>query len=167
MSRLRRSENRWTFHLSKKRKVLEIDPSDFEAKEMVEYYENYIRIARAKEESDEWKEDNLEYDLRTSDYIAEKCRDQKYAQNLYAALCNNDFIKLDVWNILKDKRWSCSWRYSGGIVSDIIGEGDYLDWYCTGSKDVDGFVGEGIVTDEIDQDLQKLGWKVISDDSES
>lgn len=113
--------------------------------------------------------DNMEYDLLTTHWILEKVRnDQVYAQNLYAAMCNTDFVKNDVWPILSDKRWSCSWRYAGGIIADMRQEGDYIDWYCSGIRDKDGtekdkFVGEGYVTDEIRTDLLKLGWIVVDD----
>ena len=83
---------------------------------------------------------NLEADLLKTDWISYKCTvNNVYAQNLYAALCNNIFMK-------DDQEWSCSWRYSGGIVSDLIKDdtrhdlysnrtGDYLDWYCSGNGD--------------------------------
>jgi len=135
----------------------------------------------------EWQKNNMEYDLRTSDYIAEKCQDPTYAQHLYAAMCNNEFMKNDVFPILAEQTWSCSWRHSGGIVADIRQEGDYIDWYCSGIKAdpeyeneqfvfeeltqdqkehyllMQSFVGEAVVTDEIRQDLFKLGWIVIDD----
>ena len=45
-----------------------------------------------------WQKDNLEYDLRSTEWILEKARgDEIYAQNLYAALCNNDFTKREMW----------------------------------------------------------------------
>ena len=85
------------------------------------------------ENDPEWRKDNLEYDLRTNEYMVNKVRtDEVYAQHLYAALCNNDYQKNDVWPILQDKRWSCSWRYAGGILANMCGEGDYMDWYCSG-----------------------------------
>jgi hypothetical protein len=84
---------------------------------------------------------------------------------LYAALCNQDWQRNDVWPLLKDQRWSCSWRYAGGIVSHMREEGDYIDWYCSGIQgepDDDwinlGHVKEGTVTDQIREDLFKLGW---------
>jgi len=128
---------------------------------------------------------NLEYDLLTTDWILEKVRnDEAYAQNLYASMCNTDFVRNDVWPLLTDKRWSCSWRYAGGIIADMRQEGDYIDWYCSGirgdisesfnptseqierMKITEQFVGEGYVTDEIRSDLLKLGWIVIDDDSQ-
>jgi hypothetical protein len=98
---------------------------------------------------------NLERDLILSEYIIDKCRNSlSYSQNLYAAMCNNLFYK-------EDKEWGCSWRWAGGIVADIrdVGE-DYLDFYCSGisSGDIDGYVSESVVTDEIRSDLLQLGW---------
>lgn len=119
------------------------------------------------------REDNMEYDLLTTDWILEKVRANKaYAQNLYAAMCNNGFIRLKVLPILKEEEWGCSWRYSGGIIADMRQEGDYIDWYCSGIRNVshdeeenklwDGrdYVPEGCITEEIEMDLQKLGWAV-------
>lgn len=98
---------------------------------------------------------NLELDLFKSDVITEKCKNEVYAQNLYSAMCNNRFFK-------NGQQWTTSWRSSGGIVADLRNCGeDYLDWYCSGiSGQNDLFVGEGVVTDEIREDLLKLGWTV-------
>ena len=125
-----------------------------------------------------WQKDNMEYDLRSTDWILEKVRaKESYAQNLYAAMCNNDFQKLDVMPILKDQRWSCSWRSAGGIIADMREEGDYIDWYCSGigsddkgygldSRDGGDYVPESIVTDEIREDLKRLGWVVVDQNNE-
>jgi hypothetical protein len=119
--------------------------------------------------------DNMEYDLLSTDWILGKVRNSEaYAQNLYASMCNNEFVKNDVWPRLTDKRWGCSWRYAGGIIADMRQQGDYIDWYCTGIRgdgestnpEYEKFVGEGCVTDEIRSDLLKLGWIVIDDDSQ-
>ena len=146
-----------------------------EVKAMVEYYDN-IPIQKAEDEAKEkFKKDNLEYDLRSTKWICDKAKERMdYAQNLYASMCNNEFIKNDVWPILQRKTWSCSWRYAGGIVADMREEGDYIDWYCSGIKTdqelalnklYEKYVGEGAVTDEIREDLLKLGWIVIDDDN--
>ncbi len=97
---------------------------------------------------------NLEDDLMNSEWIKNKCLTSKiYSQNLYAALCNNRFF-------YGDNEWTCSWRYSGSIVSIINGGDDYLDFYCSGMSNIGGFVSEGFVTDEIKLDLMRLGWTV-------
>ena len=113
-----------------------------------------------------WQKDNLEYDLRSTQWICDRTKSTKtYAQNLYAALCNQEWQRNDVWPRLKDQRWSCSWRYAGGIVAHMREEGDYIEWYCSGIQgepDADwvdlGHVPEGTVTDQIREDLFKLGW---------
>ena len=109
---------------------------------------------------------NLERDMKDARWFVDKVRNSdSYAQNLYAALCNNAFQKLDVVPILKDEAWSCTWRYAGGIVADIRCEGTYMDWYCSGigDKSNTGFVSESLVTDEIQEDLKQLGWVVLED----
>jgi hypothetical protein len=123
---------------------------------------------------------NLERDMKDARWFVDKVRaSDSYAQNLYAALCNNAFQKLEVVPILRDDTWSCTWRYAGGVVADIRCEGDYMDWYCSGihgdPKEIDyaaaeaqGFdlakyVSESVITDEIKQDLKQLGWVVVED----
>jgi hypothetical protein len=130
---------------------------------------------RPKWDDPESRKNNMVWDLVTTDWILAKARaSESYAQNLYAAICNNDFQKLDVLPILKNQTWGASWRYAGGIIADMRQEGDYIDWYCSGSGGLNrdfegeetneqwqkrtGFVPEGLVTDEIRNDLQQLGW---------
>jgi hypothetical protein len=150
-------------------------------KAYIKMYEQSNIDKLEREENPEWQKNNMEYDMRTSDWMVTKVRaSEGYAQNLYAAMCNREFQKNEVWPLLKDQHWGCSWRYAGGIVADMRGEGDYIDWYCSGIQGMDddqfqeldaeskerylymknNFVGEGVVTDEIRQDLEKLGWLV-------
>jgi len=106
---------------------------------------------------------SLESDLHKSETIIKKIKDDRYAQNLYSALCNNSYKKSE-----DTESWSCSWRYAAGIVADIRRinyqhQEGYLDWYLSGSVyDLEGhvYVLEGVVTEEILQDLTNLGWKV-------
>ena len=141
-----------------------------------EYLGMYNRaIAQSQERNTDpaWTENNLEYDLRTTDWILDKVRTRDdYAQNLYAALCNNDFQRVEVMPILQDQTWGCSWRYAGGIIADMRETGDYIDWYCSGigsaeegfglgHRSGEGFVSEGHVTSEVEQDLADLGWRVM------
>jgi hypothetical protein len=153
--------------------------------------EGYLDIYKSARQQDEenmanpdWRENNMEYDLRSTDWILEKVRgDDVYAQNLYAAMCNNDFQKNEFMPLLAGKTWSCSWRHSGGIIADMQQTGDYIDWYCSGIRDVgfdtteedsdltmeqllhkkktQAYVSESVVTDEIRADLKRLGWTVI------
>ena len=131
-------------------------------------WENLDQIVENIEQDPEWQKNNLEYDLRNTPWICEKAKaSENYAQNIYAALCNMEWLNLEVIKILKDERWSCSWRHAGGIVADMREEGDYIDWYCSGigggwnhddSVGDNGYVPEGVVTEEIQQDFLKLGW---------
>lgn len=165
-----------------------MNPNDETARENLRNMEEYYSSMREKEEELEWQKDNMEYDLRTTDWILAKVRaNDNYAQNLYAAMCNNDFRRNDVWPILSNKTWSCSWRYAGGIIADMQQKGDYIDWYCSGivneASDEEfqqmtkeqqetylnyknNFVGESVVTDEIREDLLKLGWTVLEQTEE-
>ena len=110
---------------------------------------------------------NLEEDIRACAWMLKKVQDSEtYAQNLYAAMCNNVFQRNEVWPRLKDEYWSCSWRSAGGIIAELRGQGDYIDWYCSGiigvgeADSFQGYVGESTVTDEIRQDLFAIGWTV-------
>ena len=110
---------------------------------------------------------NLERDLRSTDWIITKIRHQEiYAQNLYAALCNNEYAPKDVWGILKHIHWDCSWRYAAGLIAEIREDESYLDWYCSGTgfagTDFTGFVEESYVTQEIQQDFDDIGWLLVT-----
>jgi hypothetical protein len=171
------SPERNTFQLEGARKRAAKD-----GKEVPEFYENFWKTAKEQDEDNlknlEWQRNNLEYDLRSTEWICDKAKaNNDYAQNIYASLCNNDFLKLEVVPILKNDTWSCSWRNSGGIVADMRGEGDYIDWYCSGigtddsgygldHRQATGYVPEGIVTDEIREDFKKLGWIVVEQKEE-
>ena len=137
-------------------------------KNLPDIFQTWDQLKREQELDPLWQQNNLEYDLRNTPWIVDKAKASNvYAQNIYAALCNNQFIKIDVWQLLKEEYWTASWRYAGGIVADILGEGDYMDWYCSGmggpvgGMAVEGYLPEGVVSDELLEDLTKLGWKVV------
>ena len=120
---------------------------------------------------------DLELDLKNSLEIVAKCRtSEAYTQNLYAALCNMQWQKNEMFPIIKGDLWHCSWRYAGGIAAELRGEGDYLNYYCSGmggfnlSYDAEEaaawmaehqYVPESEVTDEIRADFAKLGWHPV------
>lgn len=191
MTKISKSPHRNTFqkgrYLERKAQEGRTPENDPDVRAMAEYYDGWDTENNKREADPEWRKNNLEYDLRASDWILEKVRnDEAYAQNLYASMCNTEFVKNDVWPLLKNQRWSCSWRHAGGIIADMRQQGDYIDWYCSGIRgDLSDeeyqtmtkeqqekyfytktkFVGESVVTDEVRADLLKLGWIVIDDDS--
>lgn len=188
MTEISRSPKRGTFHIDNLIKRVEAgEKSIEEAQGMLDFYKSHQEQLHVLEETPEWQKDNMEYDLRSTQWIIDKVKgDDVYAQNLYASMCNRDFTKNDVWPILTNKKWSCSWRHAGGIIADMKEKGDYIDWYCSGIRNNDdldddqfrqltkeqqefhlklkAYVGEGVVTDEIREDLLKLGWIVLDDD---
>lgn len=118
---------------------------------------------------------DLVEDIRNSPEIMAKIRaeDRRYAQNLYAAWSNMQWCKRDTWPILAEEYWTASWRGAGGIVADLRNQGeDYMDYYCSGMRgglgynpddDSDyfektGYQSEGVVSEEIANDLDKIGW---------
>jgi hypothetical protein len=135
-------------------------------------------------------EPNLERDMKDAAWFVAKVRaSESYAQNVYAALCNNDFQKLEVVSVLKDQIWGCSWRYAGGLVANLRCEGDYLDWYCSGIRNTglygeddltapvseeqmaymvitSKFVAESVITQEVREDFKQLGWIALENNSD-
>jgi hypothetical protein len=175
MTSISKSPDRGTFQQESSKKKLEENPNDENARAMFNLYEEWRRDSDSRELDPSWQKNNMEYDLRTCDWMLTKVRERDaYAQQLYAAICNNDFIKLEVVPILRQDPekdyWSASWRSAGGIVANMRQEGDYIDWYCSGIGDglgngdadrTKGYVPEGMITDEIRNDLQRLGWAVV------
>lgn len=113
---------------------------------------------------------DFERDLFASATILAKIQTPPYAQHFYAALCNNE-----LHHRASDIVAGYSWRGAGGLVADLESRSgpqvnaifdsdgaDYMRWYCTGifRDDVNQYVGEGSVTEEIRTDLLNLGWTI-------
>jgi hypothetical protein len=185
---MNKSPDRYTFqknnYLERQAEEGKTPDNNETVKAMVSYYESWKQQDEENERNPDWRENNMEYDLRSTAWICDKVKsDEVYAQNLYAAMCNNDFQRNDMMPILKGETWGCSWRYAGGIVADMCEDGDYIDWYCSGIrnqdpieqsdwdnltleeqqryKQLEAYVSESVVTDEIRIDLKKLGWNVV------
>jgi hypothetical protein len=149
-------------------------------KEVPEHYLEFWKTAKEQDEANlvdpAWQKNNMEYDLRSSKELCDKVKaSDSYAQNLYAAMCNMTWQSREFWQEMKGETWSCSWRHAGGIVADMQEKGDYIDWYCSGISGGDEpdvyetghdlkrkrFVPEGTVTEEIELDLNRLGWRPV------
>lgn len=108
---------------------------------------------------------NLEVDMKNDSIVISYLKDEDVAKQFYAALCNMQWKKISV--IPEDERiieklkgaddylWHCSWRYAGGIISDIRNDNyntseDYMSFYCSGN--------EGDVTDLVEECLKRMGW---------
>lgn len=188
MSELSKSPDRGSFQLTCELKKVEQGEKTAEAAEdMIDLFKTMDQHRKDLEADPAWREHNMEYDLRSTPWIVDKVRaSEAYAQNLYAAMCNREFQQNEVWPQLKNQTWGCSWRYAGGIIADMRGKGDYIDWYCSGIQGMDddqfqdldaeskerylymknNFVSESVVTDEIREDLFRLGWLVVDDPDE-
>ena len=145
----------------------------------VKMYETWKKIDEENIIDPQWQKNNMEYDLRSSKELCDKVKQSdNYAQNLYAAMCNMQWRNRELWPEMKEENWSCSWRSAGGIIADMQEKGDYIDWYCSGIgneeygngldgtkpvKDEDGrmYVPEGVITEEVELDLNKLGWRPV------
>lgn len=132
--------------------------NDAITKQIFDIYEK-SRIDHTMKYESTVPENDLEYDLRASGMFKNKVNSDNYAQHLYATLCNNDFFKGEM-----KESWHCSWRYAGGIVADLRGEGDYIDWYLSGMR-FDGdrpveLLPEGTICEEVRADLLTIGWRV-------
>lgn len=158
---LRKSPDRNTFQKEgylKRQSEKGLTPENDETtRAMVEMYDSWDDRADELEADLRWRENNLEWDLRTSDKLCVKVKDNEYAKKLYAALCNTDWIRIEVIPLLRQDpnkdMWGCTWRYAGGIIAHMREEGDYIDWYCSGN--------EGYIDPEVAADLKELGWQGI------
>lgn len=96
--------------------------------------------------------------VKNSSFLG-RFKKESFAQNFYAAFCNNEYT-VDH----SDDIASYSWRSSGRIVAEIrslvnILNEDYMDWYCSGPSE--GFVSEGVLTEEIDSCLRQIGLNIV------
>jgi hypothetical protein len=177
MKKVASSPERHTFQVEgyiKRQEEQGLEPLE----EYIEMYKTWKQQDEANLVDTKWQKNNMEYDLRCSKELCDKVKESdNYAQNLYAAMCNMDWQSREFWQELKGETWSCSWRHAGGIIADMREEGDYIDWYCSGigneeyGNGLDGtvpdvtdgrdYVPEGVVTEEIELDLNQLGWRPV------
>lgn len=155
-----KSPDRFSFLIENAKKRLKENPDDDNLKKSIIFYEKCREENGIKKE----KRNDLENDLRSCSWIIKKCKESKvYSQNLYAALCNNEFKKIGLLESFIDNNWHVSWRGAGGIIANLREEGDYIDFYSSGIGDGDeGYLPEGKISDQIAEDLKKLGWQRVN-----
>lgn len=92
---------------------------------------------------------SLDRDLNRSPAAIRRVGSDLFARLLYAALCNTEWHHRATGQL-----WSCSWRSAGDVVADMRGEGNYMDWYCSG--------GEGLVDEVVLMEVEALGWALVT-----
>ena len=85
--------------------------------------------------------------------LSEKFKNIAYATDFYRATANMRWKYKGA-----NEEYSYTWRYAGGMVADIRDmDDDYCDFYRSGR--------EGQVSEEIKNDLEKLGWIQIREEN--
>jgi hypothetical protein len=99
--------------------------------------------------------------LNNPEFVARLGADLVFAQNVYAAICNNDLIDLATGD-----DYGMTWRAAASFVAHLRNlagvefDETYLTWYCSGMVDIDGWVEEGAITDDVRLAFKTLGWGV-------
>lgn len=68
-----------------------------------------------------------------------------FCSDIWSSMANVIWVNPD-----RAEKYSTSFRGAGGVVSSIIGRGDYMDWYCSGSYEY--------VSIDIKKTLKQSGW---------
>jgi hypothetical protein len=71
-------------------------------------------------------------------------RTSGFAERLYGSLTNMK------WRRGEGEPVSFTFRGAGALIAEMIGDGDYMDWYCSAP--------EGVVDEEVRVALDGEGW---------
>jgi hypothetical protein len=79
------------------------------------------------------------------DGLGDRIKDDEVAKEVWSALANVDW-----YHPQTHQHAGYSFRAAGGLIAELRGEGDYMDWYCCGPY--------AVVSDLIARTLKKQGW---------
>lgn len=111
---------------------------------------------------------DLEKEMKGDKILIGLLADIDVAVEFYSALCNmrwrkivyipDDVLIIDKLKGIESDLWSCSWRYSGGVIADIRNDNyntaeDYMDFYCRGN--------EGHVSDRVAECFKRMAWEPV------
>lgn len=95
--------------------------------------------------------------------MTEEIEPANFAEDLEAVLGSlmkeSDDVCVEVWSAMANVDWyhpathtsaSYSFRAAGRLIADIIGKGNYLNWYCSGPY--------ATVSERVARRMKKMGW---------
>lgn len=86
----------------------------------------------------------MEDEMHASPLILGLVRNERFAKELYGAMCNVQWRKGTML-------WYVSWRGAGRIVAELRNQNEsYIDFYCSGN--------ESRISEAVRNALASLGW---------
>lgn len=90
--------------------------------------------------------------------LGERLRAEHFGKPPREGLYEGKGIGHRLWGSLANVDWthtngdtaSYSFRAAGDLIAAILGEGDYMDWYCSAAS--------GVLDDEVAEAMAKEGW---------
>jgi len=96
--------------------------------------------------------DDLEASLRCDKYIMAAIIDRGFAEELYAALTNIKWFRAGEDTKDEGAAHCMTFRYAAGLIAEMRSAGEnYMDFYCCSQ--------EGVVSERIQGELNRIGWK--------
>lgn len=83
------------------------------------------------------------------DQLRTEGRTGDLGKEIWSALANTD------WKHTSGDTAGYSFRAAGDLIAAIVGEGDYMDWYCSGPYET--------VSARVHQAFEKKGWTLVED----
>lgn len=90
------------------------------------------------------------FEVSVRDYLGQQMKeDPELCMQVYASITNQD------WQHKDGHTAGYSFRSAGDLIAAILGEGNYLDWYCSSP--------EGVVHERVAEALGRAGWTPIEE----